>query len=500
MVRILLYMIVFVSGAVLMGFEIVGSRILAPYFGNSIFVWGSLISVVLAALSLGYYWGGRMSAQHANFNQLLMLLLVPGFLIFCTPFVYPAVNDWVATRDFGQRLNPLLASFFYFLIPSVFLGTISPYAIRLSATALATVGNTAGTLYALSTCGSILGTLVTAFYLIPLLGVRGIVHALGLTLLLVCFLSWIATQGPRARRTAASVLAMVSTVLAPLGIGWTKTLLEKDTFYHRIRVEEDSDLRYLFFNRTLQSSMNRADPTNLELLYSRFASLGLVVTPNAKRVLVIGLGGGSIPKKYHKEFPTMEIDSVEIDPEVIEIAKKFFHFEEDENNRVHEQDGRLFLRHTEKEFDLIVLDAYYADAVPFHLVTREFFATVEKKLSEDGTLVINLIGAVRGSRSRLVRAVVKTLQGLFPQIYIFPTFGAQDDMLDATQNVIVLASKNPKRLGGKDFEQGAIGLGRDLFPTPIRKIRRSFYDRSLPVDDVPLLTDDYAPTDDLLNQ
>lgn len=482
-----------------MGFEIVGSRILAPYFGNSIFVWGSLISVVLAALSLGYYWGGRMSAQEPTFNQLLVLLGVPGLLIFLTPFIYPAVNEWVATVNFGRRLNPLLASFIYFLIPSIFLGTISPYAIRLSATALATVGSTAGTLYAVSTCGSIFGTLFTAFYLIPLMGVRGIVHTLGLTLILLCSLAWIAAQGHRTRQIAASILAMVSTLLTPLGLGWTKTLLEKDTFYHRIRVEEDSERRYLFFDRTLQSSMNRGDPASLELLYSRFASLGLVLTPNARRVLFIGLGGGSIPKKYHKEFPYMELDSVEIDPEVVEIAKKYFHFDEDENNRVHAQDGRLFLRRTQQEFDLIVLDAYYADTVPFHLVTREFFATAEQKLSEHGTLVINLIGALRGSRSRLIRAVVKTLGGLFPQIYVFPTFGARNDTLDATQNVIVLASKNPKRLSGKEFEQGAIELGRDLFPTPVGKIRRSFYDRSLPDDDVPLLTDDYAPTDSLLN-
>ena len=482
-----------------MGFEIVGSRVLAPYFGNSIFVWGSLISVVLAALSLGYYWGGRLSDKNANFNYLLALLAIPGILIFCTPFIYPSVNEWVADMDFGRRLNPLIASFIYFLVPSIFLGTISPYAIRLSATALSTVGNTAGTLYALSTCGSIFGTLLTAFFLIPLMGVSGIIHALGMTLLVLCSVSWIAAQGQRTRQIATSVLAMVSTVLAPLGFVWAKTLFEKDTFYHRIRVEEDSGHRSLYFDRTLQSSMNQADPTALELLYSRFASLGLALKPDAKKVLLIGLGGGSIPKKYHKEFPYMEIDSVEIDPEVIEVAKTYFQLKVNDNNRVHAQDGRLFLRRTKNEFDVMLLDAYYADTVPFHLVTREFFATAKEKLSEDGVLVINLIGALRGQRSRLVRAVVKTLRGLFPQLYVFPTFGAHNDTLDETQNVIVLASKNPKRMSGKEFEERAIWLGRDLFPKPIGKIRRSFYDQTLPEDDVPLLTDDYAPTDSLLN-
>src|SRR5256712_1086016 len=171
MARFLVNIIVFVSGAVLMGLEIVGSRVLAPYFGNSIFVWGSLISVVLAALSLGYYCGGRLSERNPSFGRLLALLLIPGIMISLLPFIYPTVNLWIATVDFGTRLNPLIASTIFFLVPSVFLGTISPYAIRLAATTVATVGSTAGSLYALSTCGSIFGTLFTAFYLIPAIGV-----------------------------------------------------------------------------------------------------------------------------------------------------------------------------------------------------------------------------------------------------------------------------------------------------------------------------------------
>src|SRR3989442_1423569 len=151
MTRLLLNIIVFVSGAVLMALEIVGSRVLAPYFGNSIFVWGSLISVVLAALSLGYYWGGRLSERNPSFARLLLLLLIPGVMIFVLPFFYPSVNLWVANADFGVRLSPLVASTIYFLAPGIFLGAISPYAVRLAATTLSTVGSTAGTLYALST-------------------------------------------------------------------------------------------------------------------------------------------------------------------------------------------------------------------------------------------------------------------------------------------------------------------------------------------------------------
>src|SRR5207245_8577532 len=144
--------------------------------------WGSLISVVMAALSIGYYWGGWLSAREPSYGRLLTLLLISGIFIFFLPFLYPTLNEWIAGVDFGTRLNPLIASSIYFLPPGIFLGTISPYVIRLAATHLDTVGSTAGTLYAVSTCGSIFGTLLTAFYLIPALGVSNIIHTLGITL------------------------------------------------------------------------------------------------------------------------------------------------------------------------------------------------------------------------------------------------------------------------------------------------------------------------------
>ena len=182
--RWLLHVVVFVCGAVLMGLEIVGSRILAPHFGNSIFVWGSLISVVLAALSLGYWLGGIVADRWPRLSVLGVLIAIPGIMIAVLPFGYPALNRAIAIGDLGARLGPLISCVVLFLVPSVFLGTISPFAVRLQARAVTSVGTTAGGLYAVSTAGSIAGTLLTAFYLIVVMGVANIVHGLGLTLLL----------------------------------------------------------------------------------------------------------------------------------------------------------------------------------------------------------------------------------------------------------------------------------------------------------------------------
>jgi len=501
MVQLLLYVVVFISGAVLMALEIVGSRVLAPYFGSSIFVWGSLISVVMTALSIGYYWGGWLSAREPSYNKLLMLLVIPGVLIFFLPFIYPSVNEQIAMIDFGTRLNPLLACAALFLAPGIFLGAISPYVIRLAATRLHTVGSTAGTLYAVSTCGSILGTLLTAFYLIPVLGVTNIIHALGITL--VC-LSLVVVPLIRLHRvplgqaiaTVSLLLGAVSMLWTPLA--WAKTIMQKDTFYHRIRVEEDDEARYMYFDRTLQSAMTVKDPSALRLVYSRYTSLGFTFRPDAKKMLLIGLGGGSIPKKVQKEFPNMEIDAVEIDPEVIKIAKEHFNVKESNHLRLHAQDGRLFLARTQTQYDIILLDAYFTDATPFHLATKEFFELAQKKLTPNGIVVANLISAVTGPSGKIARAFVRTQRQVFPQIYIFAARRAENVSLDTIQNVIVVATRDKQRVDIKEIVKRAAAIDKNLFPDPIQDVAVAYYDRPLP-EDVPVLTDDYAPTDNLLN-
>ncbi|HEY7714603.1 MAG TPA: fused MFS/spermidine synthase [Candidatus Binatia bacterium] len=501
MLQLLHYVVVFVSGAVLMALEIAGSRVLAPHFGSSIFVWGSLISVVMAALSLGYYWGGWLSAREPSYGKLMLLLLVPGIVVFFLPFLYPTVNERIAMIDFGTRMNPLIACSVLFLLPGVFMGTVSPYVIRLAAKQLHTVGSTAGTLYAVSTCGSIFGTLLTAFYLIPILGVSNIIHCLGITLVCLSLLvvPLIRLQGvslSRAVVTTLFIFGMTDMFWAPLA--WTKTILQKDTFYHRIRIEEDHEARYMYFDRTLQSAMNLNDPTALRLIYSRYTSLGLTFRPDAKKMLVIGLGGGSIPKKIQKEFPHMEIDAVEIDPEVIKMAKDHFHVKENALLRLHAQDGRLFLTRTRHQYDIILLDAYFTDAMPFHLTTKEFFELAQKKLTPNGIIVANLISAVTGPSGKIARAFVRTQRQIFPQTYVFAARRPDNVSLDTIQNVIVIATREKQRLDIKEIVKRATAINKGLFPEPIQDIAVAHFDKPLP-EDVPILTDDYAPTDNLLH-
>ena len=501
MVQLLHYLVVFVSGAVLMALEIAGSRVLAPNFGSSIFVWGSLISVVMTALSIGYYWGGWLSAREPSYGKLATLLAIPGGVIFFLPFVYPTMNDWIASFDLGNRLSPLLACSVLFLLPGVFLGTVSPYVIRLAATKINTVGSTAGTLYAVSTAGSIFGTLLTAFYLIPVLGVSNIIHSLGVTLVVLSFIVVPLMRLQRmavTRAVTASWLLFGSFNLIGTPVAWAKTLLQKETFYHRIRVEEDEEARYMYFDRTLQSAMTLKDPTALRLVYSRYTSIGMTFRPDAKRMLLIGVGGGSIPKKLNKEFPNLVIDGIDLDPEVIRIAKDHFNLAENKNLALHAQDGRLFLTRTQHQYDIIMLDAYFTDSMPFHLATKQFFELAQKKLAPNGIVVANLISAVTGPSGKIARSFIRTQRQVFPQTYIFASRRPDNVSLETIQNVIVVATRDKQRVDIKEIVKRATALDKGLFPDPVQDIAVAYYDRPLP-EDAPILTDDFAPTDNLLN-
>jgi spermidine synthase len=146
-----------------------------------------------------------------------------------------------------------------------------------------------------------------------------------------------------------------------------------------------------------------------------------------------------------------------------------------------------------------MLDAYYTDSIPFHLTTQEFFRIADRKLSSDGVFVVNIIGAVTGPSGKITRSIARTLRQVFPQIYIFPTRRTQNVSLDTTQNVIIVATKERARADIRAITQKAASLNRDIFPSPIQDIAVSYIDKPVPDDDVPVLTDDYAPTDNLLH-
>ena len=266
----------------------------------------------------------------------------------------------------------------------------------------------------------------------------------------------------------------------------------KDSLYHRIIVTEDDGLRTLRFDRLRQSALDLNDPDRMVFHYTQYLHLAMAFHDNPQRALFIGLGGGSAPRRFHQDYPNLQIDVAELDPEVVNVAKRYFMFEESERMKVQAVDGRIFLQKTPHRYDIIVLDAYYADAIPFHLTTREFLQELKAKLTPTGIVVSNIIGNVRGADSKLFRSIVKTLETEFAQTYVFPVV--------EVSNIIVIASQSKERLGKQEVIRRSRGLedeGKVQFP--LERYAHTYVIETIPMGDVPVLTDDYAPVDGLLH-
>ncbi|GAB6877582.1 fused MFS/spermidine synthase [Thermaerobacter litoralis] len=492
----------FFAGAVLMALELLGSRLLAPTLGSSIFVWGSLIGVVLTALSLGYALGGAAADRWpTRAGPALVLVLAAGW----TLLLAARGESWVAAlagRAADPRGGALLASACLFLPPGILLGSISPWVVRLAAPATQRVGRVAGNLYAISNAGSIAGTLATSFWLIPWWPAGTILQVLAAILAAVALL--LAGRRHLAVALPAAAVLGLAVVPAPAAPAVTadgaRIVFQKNTLYHHLRVEDRGDSRFLRFDNSWQSGMYLHDPVTARFEYTDVMHAGWALNPQAQKVLLVGLGGGSIPKRVLSSYPGVSIDVAELDPVVVDVARRFFHLPSDPRLRVFVEDGRRFVRRSPERYDLVLLDAYYADAIPFHLTTRQFLEEVKGRLAPGGVVVANVIGSLEGPRSALLRAFYRTYREVFPEVYLLPVLPVEPAEL---QNVILLAREDRDAPGPLSAEELAQAIGRWTARHPELEALAAaagwIYDRPVPVDDVPVLEDDYAPVDALLH-
>lgn len=527
---------VFLSGAVLLGVEIAASRVLAPAFGSSLYVWGSLIGVVLSGLAVGYWLGGALADRFPTPLLLLAALAGGAGLVLAVP----ALDEWVIGRvvgwDPGPRLNPLLTAIVLFGPASIVLASASPIAVRLAARSLERLGRTAGRLFAVSTAGSIAGTFATAFWLVPELGTDQVL-AVGAVILLVAATA-LALAEHRPVPAAALVVACVAAGVAVAGLAPERTgrlevsatqnwsplyrLREqrspgaldpdavaqqepgfdvreaRDTRYHRMLVLDGDGTRYLRFDNTFQSAMRLRDPYATVFAYTDYLQLGLAYAPTTRNVLFIGLGGASAVKRVWRDFPALDLRAVELDPEVVRVARRWFALPQSPRLQVTVQDGRRFLQANDERFDLIVIDAYFADSIPFHLATAQFFELVRQRLTPGGVVVSNVIGAVTGPQSRLLRSMAKTYRSSFPTVAVHPVFRPGDRDPGSIRNVIVVATEGALPSTATLVGNWARLRAASPRAVDLRQAIRNRWSQPLRFDDVPLLTDGFAPTDALL--
>ncbi len=496
---LLLKVVVFVSGAVLMALEILGSRVLAPYYGSSVYVWGSLISTFLVALSVGYALGGRIADRQPRLSVLSLALAAAAVMILPSFVWSDRLLSALAALGWNLRWSALAGAIVLFLPPSLALGMVTPFAVRLGIRRMETAGTVSGGFSAISTAGSILGTLAATFFLIPILPVDTLLVGLAATLVL-CAGALIRDRmsGLVFVLACATLGAALLARMPPGPIGGEQLVMRRDTPYHHIAVTQLDNSRWMRFDAWTQSGVNLVEPDRSIVGYDEALMGALAFRPQIQRVCVIGLGGGSVSRGLARIAPEAVVDTVEIDPAVRDVAMEYFFYRESARVRTVIEDGRVFLSRPGPAYDLIILDAFNSTGVPFHLTTRQFFETVRRRLTPRGVFAANFVAKLMGADGQLFWATYRTMHRQFGQVYVSsPQIQMGQTKLSGNLIVYATVSADPEDLTGLRRRAGELA-DRWKLRHPTR-----YFDTLVHAPQPPPgteeLTDSYAPVEALQN-
>jgi len=483
----LLYVIVFVVGAASLGAEIAAARLMAPFFGASTIVWANTIGVVLVSLSFGYWLGGRLGDRHPQLRGLCLVVVIAAVLLAVVPFVarpfFGVAVDALDSVSAGAFIGSLIAVLALVAIPVILLGACSPYAIRLAVPDVEHSGRVAGRLYAVSTAGSLVGTMLAALVLIPFVGTQRTFLSFALALAVV------AVPGLGRRYVLVPALAVVAIAL-PVGTlksaGDGRVLYEGESALQYIRVVEEPDGDRVLELNEGQATHSLYRPGSYltggywdGMLTAPFAALGR--TP--QRVAILGNAAGTTARAYGRFFPEAELHGVEIDPKLEEIGRRYFDMDSAEHLSVFTEDARPWLRRSSGGYDVIAVDAYRQPYIPFYLATREFFDLARERLAPGGVVVVN-VGHPDGS-DELETVIGRTMADVFESV--------ARDPLDST-NTLLAGSEapiSPDRLDSAS--EDLPGPLEDLAQEQSRRL-----ERRLPGGMV--YTDDRAPVEWLVDR
>jgi spermidine synthase len=408
-------------GALIMVLEVLGSRVIGPFFGVSLFVWTSLITVTMVALAAGYVMGGHLSDRKSSPDWLYGLILAAGILTVLIPSLKSPVIQMAL--PLGLRWGSLVSAFLLFGPALLLLGCVSPYVVKIAAREMHNIGRTVGSFYAISTVGSVLGTLLTGFVLIAYLGVNQIfwvtgalLIALGLVYLLLFRRLWVAALAAIVPLLLVPHEHTVSKVM-PDGTQ-VERIANRDSFYGNLKVVDYSyqqkHYRDLLLDGQAQGGMDLNNGLSIYEYPYLLQFLPYALHPEGKSCLVIGLGAGLIPSWYQAQG--VKTEAVDIDPAVLELTKQYFKL--DPAISVHIEDARYFLVKSAQRYDYLILDVFSGDTTPGHLVSIEAMRLLKQHLTDDGVLAINLIGSTK--RDTLMTAsIIKTVQAAFDQVAIY---------------------------------------------------------------------------------
>lgn len=473
-----------------MAIELTASRLLAPYFGTSIFVWGNVIGVVMITLAIGYWWGGKLADKKPQLKTLSKLIFICGIFlallpIIFKPFLIIIFGFFNSTSLFALAILCFWALLIILALPLIILGMSSPFVIRLVNEKVETTGKTAGSIFAWSTLGSIFGVFMATFLTVPFWGSMQTILLCSVILILLAGLSFKSKYKIFALFIFMPILIYfffgASPVSAQQGL-----VYKKETPYQYIKVIEKDGWTYLHFNEgaAIQSYINFNNPHFLtgESYYDYFNFLPYLNSKEDKdkSVLIIGGGGGTAAKQLVSFWqPNINIDFVEIDKDVIDVAKTYFQMNE-EQIETFNQDGRLFLQQSQQTYDYIIIDAYSNQLyIPFYMATDQFFKLARGKVENDGVVAMNV--NAENFESRLLQQIVQTIRKNFKNVYVLE--------FDNSYNYLVFAS-NVELDFNKNVDNNLVELAEKFYN--IKKIEQW--------SDEMILTDNLAPVEFLTDK
>ncbi len=481
----LLYFLSFLEGGSVMICELVGAKMLAPFFGTSLYVWAAALGLTLGGLTLGYFFGGRLSAKYPKDVRLLYYILVLAGLFLV---LMPVNSEWVmsATIDMNLQTGAILSLLVFMVPPLVFMGMTSPVIINLLTHDADNAGNSAGNVYAISTVGGILFTFLMGFYIIPEFGITkpAIIAGIGLALLPLIFLL-------KARQTKALFFLVAILALSawkfnhkPSYSDDYKILYESEGILGQVKVvdhpsydiTEDARMgRGLIVNNTLQTYVGVDHNYQYSIWsWANYFPTAASIYPKGSKVLLLGLGGGTIVKQFNRMG--FEVDAVEIDRRIRDVSIEFFKMDPATNVII--DDARHFIKTVDKKYDIIVFDTFLSESVPEHLLTMEGFEDARRILKPDGMIMANFYGYLKGEAGKAARSVFKTFVSSGFNVELLATPGTE-----ATRNLIFLASDEEKDFSQVDYAEPGFEKIDDLYHylLDVRKIQ---------TDDVEELTDE----------
>jgi predicted membrane-bound spermidine synthase len=435
--------VAFTEGAVVMAAELLGAKMLAPFFGTTIYAWAAVLAVTLTGLATGYYSGGYFTRKHQAARILRIVLVAAGLLMM----LMPVWSVWIMKALIHMDLIPgLLISLMLFVFPPVFFfGMVSPLIVHILVKNVEQTGSTAGKVYAISTVGGVINTLLLGFYLIPEFGIKGPSVFYGFLILLAVLLILPKKVKP------ITVILVTGAALVSVGAQAGRGKMDSERFsilyasegmLGQVKVLDINGMalngkpmepRGLIVNNTWQTIQNKTDKENL-LDYIYFIKPILShYKGNKGDALLVGLGGGMLAGEMAKTG--MKTEVVEIDGRLESLARRYFNL--DPSLEVIIDDGRHFINQTRKKYSLVVLDAFLGENAPWHLLTRECFESIQNKLTPDGLLLIEFFGHIRGEKGLAARSVLKTLKECGFQVQLVGT--RKGDAPD--RNLIFVASK-----------------------------------------------------------